>query len=596
MSVLARPRARDAVLGIAFLLLFLSPAVVSVGMLRTLLLAVVLGLVASGINFVMGYGGQLALGHVFFYGAAAYATAILATRAVTTNAVLLVFVGIAVAIVCALITGIPGLRLSNWTLGLVSFFLIQIIPDVVNIDKGLTGGPTGIIAIPQLELGGPLDTTDVFRFAVVLLLLWLVVQRGLVFSAYGRMLAVLRHDEAQLASLGVSGYRFKLMVYVLSAVPAGMAGTAFAAVDGFISPASFTLTTAILSLAAVVIGGQRTMYGPLIGTYILVEAQQRMLSFEEYTLLIFGGFLVVAAVLLPGGIVGTVSRYCGPWVRRTYLAPKPSVHADPVPLGPEHSHTLAVSDASKRFGGVQALADVSMTAEPGHITALIGPNGSGKTTLLNAISGFYRLDSGTVRLDDVALERLRPERVAINGVGRTFQTPSIPPDLTVREAVAVATFSGRRTRLLGAVLRGPRWRREEQRIARRTDEVLRELDLADDADTLAAALPLGRKRLVEIARAIMLRPSLLILDEAASGLDPSECSRLAGLLRRLADEGTAVLLVEHNMELVLEAADRAYVLAQGRLIAAGKPADVVRDPAVVSVYLGDTLEYSGAVA
>jgi branched-chain amino acid transport system permease protein len=369
-------------------------------------------------------------------------------------------------------------------------------------------------------------------------------------------------------------------------VPAGAAGVVFAAMDGFVSPASFTLTTAILVLAAVVVGGRGTMYGPLIGTWILVEAQQRLLTFSEFTLLVFGAFLIAAAVVAPRGVVGTIRRFLPATLRRPFLDHWAGTRDQPVVLGPEVRADLEVVGATKRFGGITALDDVALRAASGEVTALIGPNGSGKTTLLNAICGYYRLDAGTVTLGDQGLQGLRPDQIARKGVGRTFQTPRLPDDLTVRETVATAAFSSRRARLLSTGLRLPRWRREEREIAARVDEVLGELGLRGDAEVLATSLPLGKKRLLEIARAVMMRPPLLVLDEAASGLDPSETQRLGQLLGRLAAEGTTVLLVEHNMDLVMTAAQRVFVLADGALLTAGAPAEVAVHSEVLAVYLG----------
>lgn len=594
MSLPTLERGRLALLAAAAVLLLLAPEFTDISLLRTLMLTVVLGLVASGLNFLMGYAGQLALGHVFFYGAAAYATAILATR-VTTDALPLLAAGIAASVFCAVITGIPGLRLSSWTLGLVSFFLIAILPDVVEFRPDLTGGPTGVVGVPRLQLGGELNDANLFRFSAVLLLVWLAFQRNVIYSAYGRLFAVLRSDPIQVESLGVSAYRLKLFAYVVSAVPAGAAGTAFATLDGFVSPASFTVTTAILMLAAMMLGGQRTLYGPLLGTLVLVEVQQRMLSLQQYTLLAFGVFLVVISIMLPAGLVGTVAKRL-PRLRRPYLLVSGGAErAGSVSLGPEQQQDLVVENVSKRFGGNQALDGVSLTAGAGQITALIGPNGSGKTTMLNVISGFVRSDGGTTRLGSQRLESRSPHQVAAVGVGRTFQTPSIPDDLTVAEAISVAAFRTRKAKLVATALRLPSWRRDERRIAARVDEVLRELDLEESFDTQASALPLGKKRLLEIARGVMMRPPLLVLDEAASGLDPHETERLGRLLRRLAHEGTAVLLVEHDMDLVLGNADQVYVLASGAVLASGPPAEVSRDEDVLKVYLGESTPVDEAV-
>jgi branched-chain amino acid transport system permease protein len=593
-----RPTAlhRSGLLAAFFAVAFFGPELFSESTVRTLMMAMVMGLVALGLNLMMGYAGQLALGHVFFYGAAAYVAGILAVDG-TTNLFALLAAGIAVAVLSALVTGIPGLRLSRWALVITSFFLVELMPSLVDLWPEKTGGLAGLVGIPRLELNGPIDTPDLYRVTVVLLFVWLLFQRAFVYSAYGRILAVLRHDEVQLASVGVSAYRLKLVVYLLSAVPAALAGVMIATLDGLVTYEAFAFDTVILVLAAVILGGQRTLYGPLLGALILVYAQQETLSLHNYTLLGYGAFLVLAAIVLPRGLIGTLAERLPSWrvplltdaVTTTGPAPGED-SATPAPaaaLGPEQPAGLTVTGASKRFGGNQALSEVVLNARPGEITALIGPNGSGKTTMLNSVSGFVRLDSGAVTLGQHELAGAASAKVARCGVGRTFQTPSVPAGLTVREAVSVAAFAGRRAGLISTVLRLPRWRAEERTIAARTAGVLDQLGLGEVAGEQAVDLPLGRKRLLEIARAVVTRPALLLLDEPASGLSPDETERLGELLRRLAGEGTTVLLVEHNMDLVLGNADTVFVLASGRMIASGTPEQVAADPAVLSVYLGD---------
>lgn len=590
------PLVRAGILAACFAVAFFGPELFSQATVRTLFMTVVMGLVALGLNLMMGYAGQLALGHVFFYGAAAYLAGILAVEGTSTNLFALLAAGVAIALLAALLTGIPALRMSRWALVITSFFLVELMPSLVDLWPEKTGGLAGLVGIPRLSLGGsPLDTEDLYRVAVVLLFLWLLFQRALVYSAYGRIFAVLRQDEVQLQSLGVSPYRLKLTAYLISAVPAALAGVLVATLDGLVTYEAFGFDTVILVLAAVILGGQRTLYGPLLGALILVYAQQETLSLQNYTMLGYGAFLVLAAVLLPRGVIGTVAERLPRW-RTPFLLAAERADRDAVALGPEQPAGLTVAGASKRFGGNQALSEVALTARPGEITALIGPNGSGKTTMLNSISGFVRLDSGDVTLGSHQLAGSAAAKVARCGVGRTFQTPSVPAGLTVREAVSVSAFAGRRARLVSTVLRLPRWRAEERTIAARAAEVLDELGLGAVAHEPAVDLPLGRKRLLEIARAVVTRPALLLLDEPASGLSPDETERLGLLLRRLASEGATVLLVEHNMDLVLGNADTVYVLATGRMIASGPPEQVSRDPEVLAVYLGESVPDDQVVA
>lgn len=237
---------------------------------------------------------------------------------------------------------------------------------------------------------------------------------------------------------------------------------------------------------------------------------------------------------------------------------------------------LRAESVTARYGGVLALDRVSLEAPPGRVTGLIGPNGAGKTTLFNVVSGLQRPTAGSVVLGTRDVTRLGPGRRARLGLGRTFQRLEVFGSLTVRENVLLAAE------------RRHGWR-GRHRAGVTTDDLLRRTGLAAFAGTLAGELPTGAARLLELARATATGPSVLLLDEPGSGLDEKETRELGVLLRGLAADGTAVLLVEHDVELVMAACDHVYVLDFGRLLCAGPPSQVVADPRVQAAYLGVAL-------
>jgi branched-chain amino acid transport system permease protein len=246
---------------------------------------------------------------------------------------------------------------------------------------------------------------------------------------------------------------------------------------------------------------------------------------------------------------------------------------------------LRVESIKKAFGGNLALDDVTISAEAGRITALIGPNGSGKTTLLNVVSGYYRPDGGTVAVAGRDVSGLGAVERARAGVGRTFQTPLVPDGLTVAESLrtgAVADEAG----LLATMLRLPAYRKRERQARDQVQVLAAALGLGHCLDEQASSLALGTRRLVELGRAMASRPAVLLLDEVASGLDRDEVLELGSVIRRLRDGGATVVLVEHNFDLITSIADHVYVLTEGRLLFDGTPDQVAADPRVRATYLG----------
>ncbi len=534
-------------------------------------------IVGAGLNLLIGLSGQVSIGHAGFFAFGAYVAAILTTRYSVSFWLALPLAMLLPAVLGALLAA-PALRVRGPYLAMVTIAFGLVLQNVLIEAEPLTGGFNGISNIDKPAFGGVLLSLRAHvgvtvGVAGIALLAFALISR----SRFGKLLRAVRDSEIAARSIGIDPWRIKTAAFVVSAAAAGLGGALFAPLAGFISPENFDMMLSVQFLLLVILGGLESRAGPLIGAIAIAALPEALSALAEYRLLFFGSLLLLILAVMPNGVAGAFAAAFagfGARLRRQTGAHAASDARQDAAAGAARAAAwltrpgaaLSAEHVGITFGGLKAVDDVTLIAAAGEVTGLIGPNGAGKTSVLNMLGGFYRPDSGCVRLGQRMLPAGRSQACARAGVGRTFQTTLLFDSLCVADNLAIA-LGGAQPQSLVA-------------------DLLALVGFAGDAAMPAGALPFVDRRMVELARALALRPHALLLDEPAAGLGLADKAALAATLQKIAGCGLAVILVEHDMPLVMQACTRLVAMENGRVLCAGSAATVRNDPAVLQAYLG----------
>lgn len=586
-------------------------------------------------NILSGYSGYFSFGQGAFFGVGVYTMAVLFGRQGINWWVAALAAGLA-AMLLGLAIGTIAFRLRSLRgeiFALLTLAIPFILASLARLSKAIDGGQGIVIPVPEAPSFLSQFQEFVFVVSGVVALFALTVAYVMQHTRYGWALFAIRDDEDVAEGLGVPTFFHKMIAIGVTGLIAGISGAVAALQLGFVSvEGTFNLDVPLFVIVMSVLGGRGHWAGPMVGAVYVYTLQNRLASggFEGWSLIVLGALLVLVMLLAPEGLMAGFRRrpwlsagifiviFLGLWLLGITSDPvtalalalgvtaviafipgggdrstsslvdsgEPQEHHAPVGDEPTDERAefgrplLVAENVVMTFGGVRALRGVSMRIHEGELVGLVGPNGSGKTTLVNLISGAFPPTSGSISLDGTGIVGARPHRVAHLGIARTYQIPRPFTSLTVRDNVAMAIMFGREPLGLDASRRA-------------ASEYLDLVGMGGRADAFPGEINLHQRQLLEMARAIATRPSLLLLDEALAGLNPVEIDNAVDVVRRIRASGVSIVLVEHLLRVVNQLATRIVVLDQGLELAEGEPAVVMRDPAVVKAYLGRQADAAG---
>ena len=569
---------------------------------------VCLALMALSLNVLLGYAGQISLGHGAFLGVGAFASGLL-----TINFYLPFFVGIAGAALAgalfAIILGVPALRLRGLYLAITTIAFAFMMEESLFRWEPLTGGSAGLeLPRPQAGTFVFFEHADYLAVLLVILLGYWLFDQNITQTKVGRAFNAIRWDERVAQGFGVNVSAYKILAFVLSGALAAVAGACYGHLIGFINSETFAFKSqpnfSLLLIIVIAIGGMGSRAGVVI-VAVFYAIIPRILEFLEGWEMIVGAVALIDVMARhPGGFAGAIREKRekkGEKKARSEIdeiedeGDLPKLPKLPRPAGlpdrPElikGTPLLEVEGVQVSFGGVKAVDNAGLTVPAGQIVGLIGPNGAGKTTLFNAISGFVKPESGSAKFMGTELMELPPHARGRLGIGRTFQQIGLTKDLSVLENFLLAQHVAADYPVAKGLLYMRQADRVERSMRARAREAINALGFEQFTDAPVKNLSHGQQRLVELGCVLVTAPELLLLDEPSAGMSPAAVENLGERLREIRDElGRTVLLIEHHIPLVLDVCDYIYVLNFGQVLAHGTTEEIARKPEVIGAYFGE---------
>jgi branched-chain amino acid transport system permease protein len=545
-----------------------------------------------GMVLLLRYMGLFSMGQSAFFLIGAYGSAILTVQAHVNPWLAMALAAIA-TVIAAYLFSAPFLKLRAIFLGIATLGFAQVMWHLSKNLNNLTGGVAGMPDIPYLSIGSYMLNKDwqIFYVCGVFLIFFSFIADNVGRTRLGRAYKAIFANETAAQAAGIDVQRNMRNVFCFAALLASISGSLLAHFITFISPESFSPESSLTYMIIAIIAGANIWAG-LLATIVLMGSSEASRSMQDVGAGVYALLLIVTFFVFPDGLSAALFKG-GKAARRMAASHRRRNEEDAANGVVEAEKTklsdgkiLEVSGVSMMYGGTTALLQVSFDVNYGQIVGIIGPNGAGKTTLLNVINGYLTPVDGSVKFRNVNATHKAPHQMAQLGAGRTFQLINLFKGMTVIENVMVGGHLKGKAGIFESGLWFKRARREETAIWNSAVRSLEVVGLMGRAYDIVDSLSFGEQRLGELARALCMEPELLFLDEPAAGLNTAEAEKLGGTLRRIRDQGIAIVLVEHNMSLVMSVSNMVCVLDFGRLIASGTPEYVCSHEEVIRAYLG----------
>ena len=581
----------------------------------TINLVLVFGLFGIGFDLLFGYTGLLSFGQAAFFGTGGFVAAYLLVDLNFPSVTLALLIGTVAAAVVGALAGMVALRRTGIYFAMITVAIAEMFFFLENSPlSSFTGGENGLAGVPApiIYLGftkvrvGPGWT--MYAFLAVFFFFGMVLARRIVKSSVGHVFVAIRDNPLRAAAVGHNVKRYKLLVFVIAAAYAGLAGGLLGVMQGYMPPDAFTFDTSGQLVIQTVIGGLGTLFGPLVGAAVwlfLRDFLQGTLGLGAAWRLALGVIFVLLVCFLRRGVLGGLKDLLAHRRRPRDVELAAAKHAaTPAPLaiplseslpaaaatrvkgGPTMPPILVAKGLSKRYGGIIANADIDFSVEEGELRGIIGPNGAGKSTFFKMLTCEVAASSGSIMFDGEDVTALDVTAVCQLGMAKSYQVNQLFNRLSVRENLTIAALARRRGSFKVDILRNAM---RVPGLAETVDETLDLVHLRHRAELPVSDLAYGEKRRLEIGLALATQPKLLLLDEPLAGMSPTERADTVKLLKSVR-RGRTLIVIDHDMDAIFDLTERITVLSEGRILVEGTPDEIKNDAMVQEAYLGGVHE------